>query len=198
MQAAHGVAAIIAVLGFEPASVFGTSQGGVIAFHIGVFFPDKLGELVAHESPTFGLLPGMEGAMWVDFVTRTYGVFKTKGPGPAMKLFLRMTRGWRSTSQDEVSEVEVLDPLQPGSDAEVDDPSLVEDADLLPVAPDQFFWLEYEFLTAICVPTFSTLSAIPARVMSKWINPPCHTLVAVSFHPILACYQKSNPRDLRA
>jgi pimeloyl-ACP methyl ester carboxylesterase len=154
-QAARDVAAIIAHLGFERASVFGTSQGGVIALHFGVYFPDKLEKLVAHESPTFGLLPGLEGARWLDHITRTYSVFKTKGPGPAMKLFLRITRGWRSTSQDEVPEGEVLDPLVPATDDEVDgDHSDVpEDTDPAPpVGPDQLFWLEYEFLTAISVP----------------------------------------------
>ncbi|KAK5047444.1 hypothetical protein LTR84_006540 [Exophiala bonariae] len=154
-QAARDVAAIIAHLGFQRASVFGTSQGGVIALNFGVYFPDKLEKLVAHESPTFGLLPDLEGGRWVDHITRTYAVYKASGAGPAMKLFARMIRGWDSTSKDVPSEGEVLEPLRPATDDDVKELSKAGDDAAEPspgASVDQLFWLEYEFLTAIAVP----------------------------------------------
>ena len=155
VQAARDVAAIIAHLGFERGSVYGTSQGGVIALNFGVYFPDKLEKLVAHESPTFGLLPGPDGGRWVDHITRTYAVFKASGVGPAMKLFSRMIRGWDSTGQDVPPEGEILEPLKPATDEDVKEFSKNADgaAETSPdSSADQLFWLEYEFLTAISVP----------------------------------------------
>lgn len=173
VQASRDVAAIITHLKFARAAVFGTSMGGVIALHFGVYFPDKLDKLVAHESPTFGLLPGLEGAKWLDHITSTYDVYKALGPLPAIKVFFQMTRGWDATSRDDPPEGEVLEPLKPAeaSDAIVatTTPSTGAPPPLLPetanvdlsalLSPDQLWWLEHEFLTGISTPNLWELRA---------------------------------------
>lgn len=166
VQASRDVAAIITHLKFERAAVFGTSLGGVVALHFGTYFPDKLDKLVAHESPTFGLLPGLEGAKWLDHITRTYDVYKALGPLPAIKVFFQMTRGWDATSRDDPPEDEVLEPLKPAeaSDAVATGasppPAETPNADLSALlSPDQLWWLEHEFLTAISIPNLWELRA---------------------------------------
>lgn len=84
-QSARDVVAIIKALGFQKASIFGTSGGGIIALQLGVSYPEHVRYLVAHESPTTSLLP--DTTIWLDFCAQTYEKFKTHGGEAAIRLF---------------------------------------------------------------------------------------------------------------
>ena len=84
-QSARDVVAIIQALGFEKASIFGTSAGGIIALQLGVSYPEYVEHLIAHESPTTALLP--DTTIWLDFCASTYEKYKTHGGEAAIRHF---------------------------------------------------------------------------------------------------------------
>lgn len=84
-QSARDVVAIIKALGFQKASIFGTSAGGIIALQLGVSYPEHIEHLIAHESPTTSLLP--DTTTWLDFCASVYDKYKTNGGEAAIRYF---------------------------------------------------------------------------------------------------------------
>jgi len=74
----------------EPAFVFGSSGGAVIALELAARHPEQVGMLVSHEPPAPALLPdpARERAAMAEIV-QTY---RTAGIGPAMQKFMVQTR----------------------------------------------------------------------------------------------------------
>ena len=57
VQQARDVLAIVDALGFEKSIFFGSSLGGLLAFTLGLYYPERIEHLIAHEAPTYHLLP---------------------------------------------------------------------------------------------------------------------------------------------
>src|SRR5260370_41014407 len=74
----------------EPAYVFGSSCGAVIALELAARHPEQVRTLVSHEPPAPALMPdpARERAAMAEIV-QTY---RTAGIGPAMQKFLAQTR----------------------------------------------------------------------------------------------------------
>ncbi|KAK4460493.1 Alpha/Beta hydrolase protein [Cladorrhinum samala] len=56
-QQARDVRAVIRAAGFERSIIFGSSSGGILAFQFAHDFPEAATHVIAHEAPTFMLLP---------------------------------------------------------------------------------------------------------------------------------------------
>lgn len=59
-QQVRDVLAIVKALGFEKSIFFGSSLGGLLAFMLAIDHPEKVEHLIAHEAPTYTLLPDAE------------------------------------------------------------------------------------------------------------------------------------------
>jgi pimeloyl-ACP methyl ester carboxylesterase len=81
---------LLAETGKEPAFVFASSGGAVIALELAARHPEQIRALVAHEPPALGLLPdpARERAAGAEIVQ----TFRTAGIGPAMQKFMVQTR----------------------------------------------------------------------------------------------------------
>jgi pimeloyl-ACP methyl ester carboxylesterase len=142
-QSARDVLAVMRHLGFERASVFGTSLGGAIALQFGVQFPGHVDRLIAHEAPTMALLQGEEGTKWMDWCFSVYRLYKTVGARRAMLEFLGMTVGWKATAT--ASEGMGIPPPQSEEEVEMD--------------RDHEWWFENEFMLTIYTPNLFELRA---------------------------------------
>lgn len=56
-QQARDVRAIIKAIGYDKAIIFGSSLGGMLAFQFALDFPDMVEHMIAHEAPTYTLMP---------------------------------------------------------------------------------------------------------------------------------------------
>ncbi|RDW58316.1 hypothetical protein BP5796_12246 [Coleophoma crateriformis] len=54
---ARDIVAIIKALGFEKASIFANSLGGIFGFQLAVDHPEMINHLICHENPTVMLIP---------------------------------------------------------------------------------------------------------------------------------------------
>src|SRR6267378_3499473 len=81
---------LLAETGKEPAFVFASSGGAVIALELAARHPEQIRALVAHEPPALALLPdpAHERAAGAEIVQ----TFRTAGIGPAMQKFMVQTR----------------------------------------------------------------------------------------------------------
>ncbi|HWE91255.1 MAG TPA: alpha/beta hydrolase [Pseudonocardiaceae bacterium] len=69
----------------EPAYVFGSSSGAIVALDLTVRHPARIRTVVAHEPPLFTLLPDAEH--WRSFINDVYQTYRAEGVQPAMKEF---------------------------------------------------------------------------------------------------------------
>lgn len=143
-QAARDIAAIIKHFGFERASVFGTSQGGVIALQFAVQFPELIETLIVHEAPTFALLPRKQAADMLDFIFDVHAIFKRGLPVEAFGKFLSMTKGWDAKGDDGPDGNSIVGGR--GGDSGGEGSPVPEGSP--PLTPSTLFWFEHEFLTA--------------------------------------------------
>ncbi|WDK19429.1 acetyltransferase/esterase [Colletotrichum graminicola] len=56
-QQARDICAIVKALGFDKTILFGSSGGGILSFQFAIDFPHMVDHIIAHEAPTFTLLP---------------------------------------------------------------------------------------------------------------------------------------------
>ena len=80
---------LLAEIAEEPAIVFGTSSGAVIALDLSTRYATQIRTLIAHEPPLVGLLADPE--RWRMFFSDIYERYRTVGVGPAMQEFLSTT-----------------------------------------------------------------------------------------------------------
>ena len=69
-QQARDAAAIISVMGFDKAIVFGSSGGGIISLELAALRPDLIDFLIVHEAPVVEILPDAE--KWRSFNNAIY------------------------------------------------------------------------------------------------------------------------------
>jgi pimeloyl-ACP methyl ester carboxylesterase len=69
----------------QPATVFGTSSGAIVALQVLTHHPELVHIVVAHEPPAVNLLP--DAAAWRDFFDDVYGTYRTSGIPAAMRKF---------------------------------------------------------------------------------------------------------------
>jgi pimeloyl-ACP methyl ester carboxylesterase len=74
----------------EPAYVFGSSVGGMIALTLASAHPDQVRVVVAHEPPALGLLPETERPLAVAGLLAVEQAFADKGVDAALETFLEM------------------------------------------------------------------------------------------------------------
>jgi pimeloyl-ACP methyl ester carboxylesterase len=82
---ADDVRRLIEHLGAEPATVFGSSSGAIVALELLTRRPDVVGTVVAHEPPAVRLLS--DGERWVDFFDDVYDTYRRSGVDPALEQF---------------------------------------------------------------------------------------------------------------
>jgi len=69
----------------EPANIFGSSSGGILALEVLTRYPSVVRTLVPHEPPAVTFLP--DSQLWLDFFLRVYDVYRQSGTEPALKTF---------------------------------------------------------------------------------------------------------------
>jgi acetyltransferase/esterase len=80
---------LIAHLSSDPAVVFGTSSGAVIALQLLIDHPDTVKAIVTFEPAAMRLLS--DGQRWIDFFHEVYDLYRKSGTAPARALFLQRT-----------------------------------------------------------------------------------------------------------
>lgn len=69
----------------EPATVFGSSSGGIVVLAVLTHHPSVVRTLVPFEPPAVRVLP--DGQKWVDFFFQVYDLYRQSGIEPALKTF---------------------------------------------------------------------------------------------------------------
>ena len=82
---ADDVRRLIERMSDEPATIFGSSSGGIVALEVLARHPSVVSTLVPHEPPAVKLLP--DGQSWLDFFLRVYDLYRQSGTEPALKTF---------------------------------------------------------------------------------------------------------------
>jgi pimeloyl-ACP methyl ester carboxylesterase len=76
---------LIEHLSGAPATVFGSSSGGLVALEVLARHPSVVRTLLPHEPPAMRLLP--DGQRWIDFFFGLYNLYRRSGMEPALKSF---------------------------------------------------------------------------------------------------------------
>ncbi|KDN35133.1 alpha/beta-hydrolase [Tilletiaria anomala UBC 951] len=84
---ADDASALITHLSTEPAAVFGTSSGAIVATQLLIQHPDRVRTLVAHEPPAFALLPEQFRTQAAGLVEHIYNLYREQGVQAAMEVF---------------------------------------------------------------------------------------------------------------
>ncbi|PVH73134.1 alpha/beta-hydrolase [Cadophora sp. DSE1049] len=84
---ADDASALVADLFSEPAYVFGTSSGAIVATQLLIQHPERVRALVAHEPPAFTLLPEEFRTQAAGLVDHIYTLYRTQGVQAAMEVF---------------------------------------------------------------------------------------------------------------
>jgi pimeloyl-ACP methyl ester carboxylesterase len=86
---ADDVRRLIEHLSDKPATVFGTSSGGIVVLEVLTRHPFVVRTLVPFEPTAMRLLP--DGQKWVDFLFGVYDLYRQSGMEPALKEFREQT-----------------------------------------------------------------------------------------------------------
>jgi acetyltransferase/esterase len=78
---------LIGHLSDEPAAVFGTSSGGVIALQLLIDHPQAVWAVVSFEPCAMRLFA--DGEKWIAFLHELYDLYRESGPAPARTLFVQ-------------------------------------------------------------------------------------------------------------
>jgi pimeloyl-ACP methyl ester carboxylesterase len=84
-QQARDIRAVIQVLGFDKAILFGSSSGGIFGFQFAHDFPHMVDHLISHEAPTLTLLP--DSSEVFELFLYLLDVYETRGWEEAGKEF---------------------------------------------------------------------------------------------------------------
>jgi pimeloyl-ACP methyl ester carboxylesterase len=82
---ADDVRRLIEHLTDQPATVFGSSSGAIVALEVISYSPERIQTVVAHEPPVVSLLP--DAAKWLAFFDGVYDTYRKDGVPAAMHLF---------------------------------------------------------------------------------------------------------------
>jgi acetyltransferase/esterase len=86
---ADDVRRLIEHLSDEPATVFGSSSGALVALEALTRHPAVVRTVIAHEPPAFRLPP--DGEQWLAFFDNVYDTYRKSGVDPALKQFAEGT-----------------------------------------------------------------------------------------------------------
>jgi acetyltransferase/esterase len=86
---ADDVRCLIEYLGDEPAIIFGTSSGGIVALEVLTRHPSVVRTLVPYEPAAISELP--DGQEWIDFFHSVYDLYRTSGIQVALQEFRERT-----------------------------------------------------------------------------------------------------------
>ena len=86
---ADDVSHLLSALTTEPAHIFGSSLGALIALKLVTRHPEQVGVVVAHEPPAMQLLPEPERAVAIQDLLGAEQTFKTEGALPALHRFAK-------------------------------------------------------------------------------------------------------------
>ncbi len=82
---ADDVRRLIEHLTDQPATIFGSSSGAIVALEVLIRSPERVQTVVAHEPPAVSLLP--DAAKWLAFFDGVYDTYRKKGVPEAMHQF---------------------------------------------------------------------------------------------------------------
>lgn len=82
---ANDVRLLIEKLSAQPAMVFGSSSGAIVALEAFISHPGVVQKLCLHEPPIMRFLP--DGHKWTDFFSEVYDLFHESGAEPALQKF---------------------------------------------------------------------------------------------------------------
>ena len=82
---ADDVRRLIEHLTDQPATVFGSSSGAIVALEVLIHSPERVQAVVVHEPPAVSLLP--DAATWLAFFDRVYDTYQEAGIPKAMHQF---------------------------------------------------------------------------------------------------------------
>jgi pimeloyl-ACP methyl ester carboxylesterase len=120
-----------------PVDVFASSGGAVNALALVARHPEQVRVLVAHEPPDAAVLPDREAAFAA--MRHMYGVYGSKGFGPAMATFIALT-GHKGPIPAEFASQPAPDPAMFGmpteDDGKRDDPLFARNAETTFFEPD--------------------------------------------------------------
>jgi pimeloyl-ACP methyl ester carboxylesterase len=88
VQQARDVAAVIKALGHSTAIIFGSSQGGTIAFQFALDFPTMVTLLISHEAPTMIHLPVPACSAGIEAFLGVYYMYLTAGLDATYQVFV--------------------------------------------------------------------------------------------------------------
>jgi acetyltransferase/esterase len=86
---ADDVRRLIEYLSHEPATVFGSSSGGIVVLEVLTRYPSVVRRLIPYEPAAVRLLP--DGKKWMDFFFRVYDLYRQSGMEPALEKFRERT-----------------------------------------------------------------------------------------------------------
>lgn len=84
---ADDLSQLLATLTTQPAHVYGTSLGALIALELTTRHPGQVGVVVAHEPPATQLLPEPQRAPAIQDLLAVEETFKAQGAAPALRAF---------------------------------------------------------------------------------------------------------------
>ncbi|SDW38754.1 Pimeloyl-ACP methyl ester carboxylesterase [Amycolatopsis xylanica] len=130
----------------QPAFVFGSSSGAIVALHLLVRHPDRVKTVVAHEPPLAPLLP--DGDKWLAVFQDIHDTYRAEGLVPAMRKFgTAMGMGQR----------------QEPAAAEV--PQAVKEM-MARMSANMHFWMRHELLVyPSLVPDLEALDTLKDRIV---------------------------------
>jgi pimeloyl-ACP methyl ester carboxylesterase len=86
---ADDLSLLLATVTTEPAYVYGSSYGGLIALELTMRHPDQVGVVVAHEAPVTQLLPAAERAVAIQDFRTVEETFAAEGVAPALRWYAK-------------------------------------------------------------------------------------------------------------
>jgi pimeloyl-ACP methyl ester carboxylesterase len=92
LESARDIVAIIKAMGYEKASLFGTSSGGILALQVAQSYPEHVDSMVIHEAPIVSILPG-EHIKRVDSGYSVFQIYLEKGAQAALQVFRASVSG---------------------------------------------------------------------------------------------------------
>lgn len=93
----------------KPATIFGSSSGGIVALEVLARHPSVVRTLIPHEPPAVRLLP--DGQDWIDFIYGVYALYRQSGIEPAITMFREaFVESDRQAMADHNREVRERDP----------------------------------------------------------------------------------------
>ncbi|KAH8179047.1 alpha/beta hydrolase fold domain-containing protein [Sarocladium implicatum] len=91
-QQARDMLAVMRAVGFEKATIFGSSGGGILAFQFALDFPQHAEHIIAHEAPTTLLLP--DASVWYEMMIRYLEIRDEEGFEAAQAVFNKCLIGY--------------------------------------------------------------------------------------------------------